>query len=207
MAFLATLASRVLVLGRALLPARDVRVELLLLLRREDRAHRGNLPLPRLLHLRTERLHLRPRRGRVAALTCRASVLHRLLELVVRLLGLAKVLQLGLLVSRERDALEELPARTAPAHAALALLLTLWLLRGLRRGNADGAEGKGQAEGRGHHRLAHDFISVSVNPDATRIGARASNSLRRVIPMARPAGPLVAGPCNEWRVGGMNGGR
>ena len=55
--------------------------------------------------------------------------------------------------------------------------MTLRLLGGLRRGNADGAEGKGQAERRGHHRLAHDFISVSVNPDASRIGARASNSL------------------------------
>src|SRR5690348_7735797 len=127
----AAFPTRVLALRGVLLPLRDVRVELLLLIGREDRSHRRELTLTLLLHLRTQRLHLRARARGVALLTHRAGILHRLAELVIGLLALSQLLQARFLGIGEGDVLEELTA--GAAHAAMALLLTLWLLSRLRR--------------------------------------------------------------------------
>src|SRR5204863_2982276 len=56
------------VLRGILLQLRQVGVELLLLIGGEDGAHRRESTLALLLHLRTQRLHLRTRRRRCAAL-------------------------------------------------------------------------------------------------------------------------------------------
>src|SRR4051812_38469250 len=141
---------RVLPLRGVLLPRRDIRVELLLLIRRQDRAHRRKLLLACLLHLRAKRLHLRARRSSIPALASRAGVFHRLLELIVRLVVLAQLLEASLLIRGQANALEQLPTGTTPTHPALALLLPLRLLSRLCRGNANGAESQGQTEGRGN---------------------------------------------------------
>lgn len=137
----AAVTTRVLALRGMLLPRCDIRIELLLLIRCEDRSHRGELLLTRLLHLRPQRLHLCARGGRVTALTRGAGVFHRLLELCVWLLVLAQCLEARFLIGGQGNALEKLPARTPPTHSALALLVPLRLLSRLRRGSSDGAEG------------------------------------------------------------------
>src|SRR5689334_14475340 len=171
MAAAAAVPTRILALCRVLLPRRDVRVELLLLIRCEDRSHRRELTLALLLHLRAQRLHLGAGAGGVALLTHFAGILHRLAELVIGLLALAQLLQARLLGVGEVDVLEELTARSP--HAALALLLTLWLLGRLRRKSADGTEGQRETKSHGRRGLSHRYISVSC--DLRRVAHRCAS--------------------------------
>jgi hypothetical protein len=121
-------------LAGVLLPLRDVRVELLQLIGREDGTHRRDLSFTLLLHLRTERLHLRPRRRGVAALPSRARIGHGLPELLVGrvvFLTLAHRLQLGFLIGGEVDALQQ-AFTGSTTHPASFVLDPLGLLRRLR---------------------------------------------------------------------------
>src|SRR5512147_1932852 len=76
----------------ALLHRRDVRVELLLLLGRQNRAERRDLTLALPVYLAATLLHLRPRGRGVAALARRTRLLHHRAELLAALLHLGHVL-------------------------------------------------------------------------------------------------------------------
>src|SRR5215213_2984950 len=124
---------------RALLPRRDVGVELLLLIGVQDGAQRGDLVFALHVHLLADFLHLRARGHRVTTLPGLTRFLHDGAELLARLLHLrllllAKRLEPGLLGVRQGDTLEQRTLRSASAtHAAFAPLTVPSATTGLGR--------------------------------------------------------------------------